>query len=165
VGDAVEVNEGTDELKKVTGLIHTYPGLALLFVLAAFSLAGIPPLSGFYGKYGLVAAGFQQEQWFYVAVSLGTSLFTLSSMVKIWRYSFWGEKPTVVVERPRNNGVIYATGLLVAASVVMAITSAWWMDACLQAGEQLYDRTEYIQAVLGERGVQALELAAIGGKP
>jgi multicomponent Na+:H+ antiporter subunit D len=165
VGDAVEVNEGTDELKKVTGLIHTYPGLALLFVLAAFSLAGIPPLSGFYGKYGLVAAGFQQEQWFYVAVSLGTSLFTLSSMVKIWRYSFWGEKPAVVVERPRNNGVIYATGLLVAASVVMAITSAWWMDACLQAGEQLYDRTEYIQAVLGERGVQALELAAIGGKP
>lgn len=159
VGDAVAVNEGSEELKKVAGLSTAYPVLAVLFLCAAFSLAGLPPLSGFYGKYGLVVEGYLEGHYFYVFVSLLTSLFTLASMVKIWRYSFWGERPEGAPCRAKNKGVIAATGGLVLVSITVAVASAWLMTVSIEASEQLLSRTDYVGAVLGERGVLALETA------
>ncbi|MDK2972769.1 MAG: multicomponent Na+:H+ antiporter subunit [Candidatus Sumerlaeota bacterium] len=159
VGDAVEVNEGSQSLRKVAGLVKLSPALSVFFLLAAFSLAGIPPLSGFYGKYGLAVEGYVEGHAFYVAVSLLTSLFTIASMAKIWRYSFWGERPEGAAKKLSNTGVVAATGGLVAVSVVVALASAWIMGVSTDAANQLLDRTEYVDAVLGTRGVEALQLA------
>ena len=63
--------------------------LAVLFLLPALSLAGIPPLSGFIGKLALVEAGIGSEDYAIVAVSLLVSLLTLFVMVKIWSGVFW----------------------------------------------------------------------------
>ncbi|MDQ4147290.1 MAG: Na+/H+ antiporter subunit D, partial [Pseudomonadota bacterium] len=54
---------GTYELKKLGGLYSAYPFLALLFLVSALSLAGLPPFSGFFAKLALVQAGLQLEQY------------------------------------------------------------------------------------------------------
>ena len=67
------------------------PIAAVLFGLAALSLAGIPPFSGFVGKLSLVEAGFGSQAYVIVGVSLLGSLLTLFSMAKIWNGVFWGK--------------------------------------------------------------------------
>jgi multicomponent Na+:H+ antiporter subunit D len=84
---------GTGDLAKIGGLYAARPGLSVLFLIPAFSLAGIPVLSGFWSKFVLVRAGLEAEAYWIVAVSLGVSLMTLYSMVKIWMYAFWKPLP------------------------------------------------------------------------
>ena len=58
VGGIVRRLGGTLTLWRASGASTARrPGLALLFLVPAFSLAGIPPLSGFWGKLVLVKAG------------------------------------------------------------------------------------------------------------
>ncbi|MDZ7263555.1 MAG: Na+/H+ antiporter subunit D, partial [candidate division KSB1 bacterium] len=84
---------GTYNLKKLGGLYQTYPLLALLFIIPAFSLAGIPPLSGFWAKFILVKAGLETGQYFIVFIALIVSILTLYSMTKIWNEAFWKKAP------------------------------------------------------------------------
>jgi multicomponent Na+:H+ antiporter subunit D len=79
---------GTFHLKHLGGLYRSQPWLAVLFVLAAFSLAGLPPLTGFWAKFMLIKSGLQERAYGTVIVALVVSLLTLFSMTKIWaRYS------------------------------------------------------------------------------
>ena len=164
VGDCVKLNEGTDELPKVSGLLHAYPGLSVVFLLAALSLAGIPPLSGFYGKFGFIFEGIREGYYITVAVAIVTGLFTLASMIKIWRYSFWGERSGRLVEGPVNMGVITATAGLVLVSLLIAVASGWLMMVMVEAGEELLAREPYIHAVMGDHGVEALRAALDGAE-
>jgi multicomponent Na+:H+ antiporter subunit D len=158
VSDSVIVNRGTDDLKKVTGLIHVSPALALIFLAAALSLAGIPPLSGFYGKFGFALEGLTHGHNLTVFFSILTGLFTLASMVKIWRYSFWGEKQTGPAASPfQYRGVVFAAGFLTCSALVLAATGGWFMPIMKQAGEELLDRRPYIEAVLGRDAARLLE--------
>lgn len=159
VADCVQVNEGTEELKKVGGLLHAYPGLAIVFLFAALSLAGVPPLSGFYGKFGFIMEGFREGHFVTVTVAIVTGLFTLASMVKIWRYAFWGEAAPRRIAAPVNVGIIAATAGLVLVSIVIAVASGWLMVVVVDAAEELLLREPYIQAVMGDRGVEALRAA------
>ena len=84
---------GCYSLKKLGGFYKALPFISLLFLIPALSLAGIPPLSGFWSKLFIIKAGLDTEQYFLVTVSLVTSLLTLYSMTKIWNEVFW--KPIV----------------------------------------------------------------------
>jgi NADH:ubiquinone oxidoreductase subunit 5 (subunit L)/multisubunit Na+/H+ antiporter MnhA subunit len=79
---------GTQQLRETGGLLNAYPLVATLFMLAALSLAGMPPLSGFFAKLWLLTAGVREEQYVYVGVALLGSLLTLVSMSKIYIYVF-----------------------------------------------------------------------------
>ena len=61
---------GHHDLRRVGGLYAARPGLALLFLLAAFSLVGVPPTSGFWGKFLLVRESFGQGQFLWGGVAL-----------------------------------------------------------------------------------------------
>lgn len=87
----VETLTGTGALKELGGMLRTRPWVAMGFLFPALALAGIPPTSGFVGKFLLVRAAFEGQQWIVGAVAVVVSLFTLLSMVKIWTGAFWGE--------------------------------------------------------------------------
>ena len=76
-------------LAKTGGLWVLKPGLAVLFGVAAMSLAGIPPFSGFLAKLALIEAGLEIDHLLIVLVALAVSLLTLYSMLKIWNAAFW----------------------------------------------------------------------------
>jgi len=75
-------------LKDIGGLFRDSPFLAVLFIIPAFALAGVPPLSGFFAKFILIKAGFEGGHFWITAIALLTGLLTLYSMIKIWNEAF-----------------------------------------------------------------------------
>ena len=55
-GGTIAALAGSDDLKKTAHLYRAAPALAVVFLLQALSLAGFPPLSGFWGKLLLFRA-------------------------------------------------------------------------------------------------------------
>lgn len=72
----IERANGRDDMRDYVGLSQTNPGLAAVMMLAMFSLAGIPPLAGFLGKFYLFAAA--AEEGLYWLVFVGTINATIS---------------------------------------------------------------------------------------
>ena len=65
---------GSLELERLGGLYKTRPWLAVLFFIPAFSLAGIPPLSGFWAKLLLIKASLDAQQYLIAFVVLAVGL-------------------------------------------------------------------------------------------
>ena len=128
--------------------------MATLFLLAALSLAGLPPLSGFFGKFILIEQGWNQGQYALTGFMVATSLLTLLSMLKIWSYGFWSPAQGDHVDhpqvRPHTIGGIAAVGVLVALALSMGLGAQQYFDASRIAAKTLVDPTRYVTAVLGE---------------
>ncbi len=146
---------GTFELKKLGGLYKQQGWLATLFLIAALSLAGLPPSSGFFAKLSLVQAGLSQKQYVVVAVSLGVSLLTLFSMIKIWNEAFWKENPLPKGEELTSLPIVLEKSwvvpilLLVGVTLLISFGIGPAFKIASQAGYQLMNPQLYIQAVLG----------------
>ena len=84
---------GTFDLRETGGLMKGSPWLAVLFVIPALSLAGIPPLSGFWAKFMVIDASFRDEMAWLGGVALFVGLLTIYSMCKIWMEAFWKQAP------------------------------------------------------------------------
>jgi multicomponent Na+:H+ antiporter subunit D len=152
---------GTFDLKYLGGLYRSHPGLAGLFLIAAMSLAGLPPLSGFFAKLSLVQAGLALEQYAIVTVALSVSLLTLFSMVKIWNEAFWKRPPgddvalaPLTVDNAKAQHIFWwlSIGLLAAVTVGMGLGAGSIFAMAKRAGEELMNPAGYIAAVLGGRG-------------
>ena len=50
-----------EQISDLSGLARTDPGLALAFAIFMFSMAGIPPFAGFWGKFYIFAAAVQSR--------------------------------------------------------------------------------------------------------
>jgi len=77
---------GSDEIKDYAGLSQTSPLLSLVLMIALFSLAGIPPLAGFVGKFSVFAAAIEGGYVWLVVIGVLTaaiSLFYYINVVKI----------------------------------------------------------------------------------
>ncbi len=66
----IEKQQGSDASKNLDGLAQTSPFLAGVFVVSLFSLAGIPPLAGFMGKFWILFSALQAGQNMLVGLSL-----------------------------------------------------------------------------------------------
>lgn len=144
---------GTYDLNRLGGLYQQRPLLAVLFLVPALSLGGIPPLSGFIGKLALVQAGLELGAYGIVSVALAVSLLTLYSMAKIWTYAFW--RP-LEAEVPASAGrmplLILPAGLLAALSAAMGVWSEPLFELAWSAGQELSEPGVYVRAVLPESG-------------
>ena len=148
---------GSSRLDQIGGLYRSAPLLALLFIIPAFSLAGFPPLSGFWAKYVLVRASLDLGEWLVAGVALLVGLLTIFSMTKIWAAAFWkphpaGREPrlTDIGARPRA-WMLAPMAALAALTVVIGLFPGVFLDYATTSAEQLLNPTAYIQTVLGVR--------------
>jgi multicomponent Na+:H+ antiporter subunit D len=143
---------GTGELKDLGGLYQAHPMLALLFLIPALSLAGLPPLSGFFAKLALLQAGLEVGQYIIVVVALAVGLLTLVSMTKIWAEAFWKpatHPPASIVLSPRT--LLLPIAMLATLTVLIGLAAGPLFALSMQAADQLLNPRDYIQAVLGGR--------------
>jgi multicomponent Na+:H+ antiporter subunit D len=84
---------GHFDLRRIGGLYAAKPGLSVLFLVLALSLVGIPPLSGFWGKYLIVKECMTQGAYLWAGIALLVGALTFYSMLKIWLQAFWKPHP------------------------------------------------------------------------
>ena len=84
---------GHYDLRRIGGLFPARPLLAVMFLLSALSLVGVPPTSGFWGKLLIIMETLEQEHYWWAGAALLTGLLTLYSMSKIWLEGFWKPHP------------------------------------------------------------------------
>lgn len=147
----VAVLFGTSDLRKMGGLMKTRPALGWTYLIAAFSLAGIPPLSGFPGKLLIVQGGFEGPHFWGSIFILATSLLVLMSVIRIFLYAFWGEPVETIQVKPAVYRRLFApaAGMVILAAMI-GIGAELLMPVVSGAGEVLLNPSIYIDAVLKE---------------
>ncbi len=149
---------GMVELKRQGGLYLSQPLLAFLFLVPAMSLAGMPPLSGFFAKLSLIKAGLLAEQYLLVATALFVGLLTLFSMTKIWSEAFWKPLPeeSPASRNPPNLSskqmriLLFPIGMMALLTITIGFCAEPVFSVAMRAAEELLQRDGYIRAVMGE---------------
>ncbi len=145
---------GTFELAESGGLYKSQPMLAALFLVPAFSLAGFPPLSGFWAKFLLIKASLDVGAYIAAAVALVVGLLTVFSMTKIWAEVFWkpypkGDLPAMAI-RPGERVALWAPVVLLASlTIVIGLMPEPFIVFAERAANQLVNPDAYIKGVLG----------------
>ncbi|OLT46218.1 cation:proton antiporter [Saccharomonospora sp. CUA-673] len=158
---AIEVRYGTGTIGALSGMAKREPVLAVAFFIAALSLAGLPPFSGFVAKYSLILASLDAGEIAAVVIMLVVSIITLLSMLKIWSGVFWG-KNSESEDAPAGGGAVLTEApprvearLAAPAVVLAAITLSLGIGAELllslseTAAAGLLDPSAYLEAVIG----------------
>jgi len=154
VSGVVNHQRGTFGLKELGGIYPRHGVLSALFALLALSLAGLPPLSGFFAKLALVRSGLRLEHYALVATALIVGVLTLFSMTKIWAEAFWkpapaAEPPQEAVPSPPWSMMLPLAG--VAALVLcLGLLPGPAFTLATEAAEQLLNPEDYLRTLLGE---------------
>lgn len=117
----IERRGGSTAIDRLGGMAKIAPVLAVLYFVPAMNLGGIPPLSGFLGKLGLLQAGVEAGTplaYVLVAASVLVSLLTLLALARVWNRVFWrsprdAEYPDPVLLATRDDGSAVRTSSIV----------------------------------------------------
>ncbi len=149
---AMRQHGGSFLLARLGGLWRTTPWLGILFLIPALSLAGMPPLSGFWGKLAVIRASLESQAFLLAGVALVVGLLTLFSMVKIWNEAFWKAEPVPVEPARWSRGQQVATYapivVLALVTIVIGLHTEPFAEISVAAADQLLNRDAYISAVL-----------------
>jgi NADH-quinone oxidoreductase subunit N len=77
VASIISSKTGKESIDDYDGLYRTNPMLSLTMMLALFSLAGIPPVAGFFGKFFLFAAAAKQGMYILVFIAVLNTIVSL----------------------------------------------------------------------------------------
>jgi len=152
---AIHRASGTFDLRKSGGLMYRNPLLAALFLIPALSLAGLPPLSGFWAKFLVIDASFRAGENWLAGLALFVGLLTLYSMTKIWMEAFW-KKPVL----PRAEARRVPLPMLLAIASLGALTLAIGLMPqplilfSQTAAAALLDPSAYLSAILPPNPIQ-----------
>jgi len=105
-----------EDITELAGLSRTHPMLALAMTVFMFSLAGVPPLAGFFGKLYVFMAAIHAELYGLAVVGVVASVVGAYYYVRIVKLMYF-DAPTDAFERPIRGemaAVLVATGVLTA---------------------------------------------------
>ncbi|MET7302477.1 Na+/H+ antiporter subunit D [Embleya sp. NPDC005575] len=163
----IERRGGSTDLGRLGGLARMSPALAVLFFVPAMNLGGIPPLSGFLGKWLLLRAGAEigsSASYVLIGAAVGTSLLTLYAMARVWGQVFGGSPDTsgataysfaaslsgrdvVATSSVLPRAMTTATCALVAVSLAFTVLAGPLVALTDRVGTELVGRFAYIEAV------------------
>lgn len=132
--------------------------MALAFVACALLISGLPPLSTFIGKLGMLSAALAVREeagsvptraWLFVGGLLGSGLLVLIALTRTGIRTFWSEMQR---EPPRVRAAEgFPVVALLAACGALTLLAAPTMGLASATAQSLYDRRGYTDAVLGAR--------------
>lgn len=122
----VERNRGGSRLDDFAGLGRRSPFLAVAMLVFLLSLAGIPPLAGFFGKFYLFVAaadsgGRSLGLMWLVALGVGMSVVSLYYYLQVLKQMFVVEVPEQGEEVPVPPAALLAVKLALAGVVVLGL--------------------------------------------
>lgn len=139
----------TTDLAALGGLYRTHPATTVLTMIPIFSLAGVPPLSGFVAKLAIVEAALGLGYYWLAAVALAVSLLTLLSMARLWSDAFGKPAPPGATDARLGPAMLASIAVLAAVTLGLTFAAEPVFSLCSRAAEQLLHPDEYVRAVLG----------------
>ncbi|MGF1530474.1 MAG: proton-conducting transporter membrane subunit [Puniceicoccaceae bacterium] len=162
IGGTVMCLNGTDSLDRTGGLWKVAPILGIAFLIQALSLAGVPPLSGFWGKYLIFVEGARlgvesggADYFILVLLGVIAGILTLYSMLKIWMGAFWNDAPADHQPRLHDRRWVWMTMIILffcGISLVIGFGAEIVIRVSVAAAEMAMDQAGYIEAVLSTEG-------------
>jgi multicomponent Na+:H+ antiporter subunit D len=143
---------GAYGLERLGGLYAKNGWLAAGFLVAALSLAGMPPLSGFWAKLLVIRSALAADHLLLALLALVVGLLTLYSMTKIWQAAFWAPAATSPAARKDRRATLWMglpVALLAAVTICFGLGIEPIFHFAHQAAEQLINPQIYVNTVLG----------------
>lgn len=88
VAAAIASKSGKERIDDYKGLYQHNPFLSWILALALFSLAGIPPTAGFFGKLFLITAGATKGSYMFITIAALNMIVSLYYYLKVVRAVF-----------------------------------------------------------------------------
>ena len=141
---------GSFSLTRLGGIYRSHGLAALLSIIPAFSLAGFPPLSGFWAKLLVIQSSLQIQYYGVAAVALAVGLMTVYSMVKIGIEAFWKPQPPTSMPMARSLSAwkLIPVGALALITLLIGLGAEPMYRLAVVAAQELMAPQAYVRAVL-----------------
>lgn len=119
----IEQNAGTRDITKLGGLISGMPVTAVVFLLCAFSVMGVPPLGGFFSKYMVISGAIHSGQTAIAVIFLAAAVLTIVYLFRVFSMIFLGEPSASLATNIREGSriMLVSVGILAALSLAAGI--------------------------------------------
>jgi NADH-quinone oxidoreductase subunit N len=97
-----------EQISDLSGLAQTDPGLALAMAIFMFSMAGIPPLSGFFGKLYVFLAAVQTGMWTLAIIGVLTSVVGAYYYLRVVKVMYFDAAEAPLDPRPASLSFVAA---------------------------------------------------------
>lgn len=127
VASVIAEKTGKENIDDYKGLYKNNPLLSWILALALFSLAGIPPTSGFFGKLFLITAGATKANYWFIIVAALNMIISLYYYLRVIRAVFIDKNEMalnkITIEAPVKLG-LYICGI----GIVLIGLLSWIYD-------------------------------------
>src|SRR5690554_6021772 len=150
--------KGSYSMRQLGDLYAKYPLLSLLMAIPLFSVAGIPPLSGFWPKLSLISESFSINNYWLVAAILFATFITIFVIAKVWAEVFWKKGEVIpkimnfryfdTMRIEKKIEIVAPIVFLAAVSLYIGFGAEHIQQLSLRIADELVDPQVYIQTVL-----------------
>jgi NADH-quinone oxidoreductase subunit N len=133
-----------EEIKDLAGLAKRSPWFALVMTLFMFSLAGIPPMAGFWGKYYVFLAAVNAQLWPLAVLGVIASVISCFYYIRIVKLMYFDDPKEVrfLPAQLRTAGVYSLSAILLVLAFLpfplrVGSTGDWLVGAARTAATSL----------------------------
>jgi NADH-quinone oxidoreductase subunit N len=128
--------EPVERIAELAGLARTSPGTALLLAILLFSLAGLPPLAGFFAKLYVFLAAIKAGLYMLAVIGVLASVVGAYYYLAIVKLMYFDEPaPRFEPMAAELKAVLVIAGLL---NLLLAVYPAPLLDAATAAARSLF---------------------------
>ena len=120
---AISNAKGKENIEEYNGLYRTNPGLSLVMLLGLFSLAGIPPFAGFFGKFFLFTAAAQKGFYILVLIAVLNTIISLYYYLLVVKAMFINKSDAPIEKFSSDFPTRFALGICIAGIVITGFAS------------------------------------------
>jgi NADH-quinone oxidoreductase subunit N len=125
-----------EKIEDLAGLAQTRPGMALALAIFMFSMAGIPPLAGFFGKLYVFLAAIDAHLYTLAVIGVLTSVVGAYYYIRVVKVMYF-DAPTVSID-PMSRSVAIVTGLSTALILLFFIWPSPVVSGAASAAAALF---------------------------
>ncbi|MEI2738849.1 MAG: NADH-quinone oxidoreductase subunit N [Chitinophagaceae bacterium] len=127
VASVISEHAGKENIDDYKGLYKTNPFLCWIMALALFSLAGIPPTAGFFGKLFLLTAGGSKADYWFIIIAALNMIISLYYYLRVIRAMFM-DKNEMPVEKIKINSIVKFALIICGAGIILTGLLSWIFD-------------------------------------
>jgi NADH-quinone oxidoreductase subunit N len=127
VAGAISQQTGKERINDYKGMYQTNPFISWVLALALFSLAGIPPTAGFFGKLFLITSGASKGNYLFIIIASLNLVVSLYYYLRVIRAVFM-DKNEEPIEKIRLNSSAKLGMIICGAGIVLVGLLSWIYD-------------------------------------